>query len=280
MELRLQVFVFTALAMLAFAGNSILCRLAFRTTGIDAASFTAIRISAGAFALWLIMAGRASSGTGSWTSATALFVYAACFSFAYVNLPAATGALILFGAVQFTMLAYGLARGDRLAASQVAGIVLAACGLIALLLPGFSAPSFSGAAMMMAAGIAWGVYSLRGRAAGNPARETAGNFMRAVPFALVLAAFMFAQLVVDAAGAAYAIASGALTSAAGYVIWYTAVKHLKATTAASVQLSVPALAALGGIAFLNEPVTWRLAICCAAILGGVALATFGQKTSR
>lgn len=266
--------------MLAFAGNSILCRLAFRTTSIDAASFTAIRISAGAFVLWLIMAGRASSGTGSWTSATALFVYAACFSFAYVNLPAATGALILFGAVQFTMLAYGLARGDRLAASQVAGILLAACGLVALLLPGFSAPSFSGAALMTAAGIAWGVYSLLGRAAGDPARETAGNFMRAVPFALVLAAFMFAQLVVDAAGAAYAIASGALTSASGYVIWYAAVKHLKATTAASVQLVVPALAALGGIAFLNEPVTWRMAISCAAILGGVALAALGKKTSR
>ncbi|MEO7547316.1 MAG: DMT family transporter, partial [Ramlibacter sp.] len=154
------------------------------------------------------------------------------------------------------------------------------CGLVVLLLPGLAAPSLSGAALMMAAGIAWGIYSLRGKSAGDPARATAGNFMRAVPFAIVLAVLMFPHLVADTAGLGYALASGALTSAVGYVIWYAAVKHLKSTTASSVQLSVPALTALGGIAFLGEAMSWKLALICAAILGGVALAALGGKRAK
>jgi drug/metabolite transporter (DMT)-like permease len=280
MTSRPRIALLTVLAVLAFAGNSLLCRLALKTTSMDAASFTVIRLVSGAMTLWLIMKARKTSATGSWTSAAALFVYAGAFSFAYVNLPAATGALILFGSVQFTMLGYGVAKGDRLSALQITGMAMAACGLITLLLPGLAAPSLTGATLMTAAGVAWAVYSLRGRDAGDPARATAGNFIRAVPFAAALAAVMLPQHVVDIAGICYALASGAVTSATGYIIWYAAVKQLKATTAASVQLSVPALTALGGIAFLGEPLTWRLALLCLAILGGVALAVLAGKTAR
>jgi len=262
----------TVLAMLAFAGNSLLCRLALRSTPIDAASFTALRIASGALVLWLFISWRGVTATGNWPSAGALFVYAAAFSLAYVSLPAATGALLLFGSVQLTMLGTGLARGERLDARQSVGLAIAVAGLIALLLPGAAAPSLPSALLMLLAGIAWAVYSLRGKRAGDATRATAGNFLRATPLALLLAGLMFPQLIWDIRGAAYAVTSGAITSGMGYIIWYAAVKRLPATTAASVQLSVPAITALGGIVFLGEPLGWTLAACCAAILGGVALA--------
>lgn len=262
----------TVLAMLAFAGNSLLCRLALRSTPIDAASFTALRIASGALVLWLFISWRGVTATGNWPSAGALFVYAAAFSLAYVSLPAATGALLLFGSVQLTMLGTGLARGERLGARQSVGLAIAVAGLIALLLPGAAAPSLLSALLMLLAGIAWAVYSLRGKRAGDATRATAGNFLRATPLALLLAGLMFPQLIWDMRGAAYAVTSGAITSGMGYIIWYAAVKRLPATTAASVQLSVPAITALGGVVFLGEPLGWALAACCAAILGGVALA--------
>lgn len=262
----------TVLAMLAFAGNSLLCRLALRSTPIDAASFTALRIASGALVLWLFISWRGVTATGNWPSAGALFVYAAAFSLAYVSLPAATGALLLFGSVQLTMLGTGLARGERLDARQSVGLAIAVAGLIALLLPGAAAPSLPSALLMLLAGMAWAVYSLRGKRAGDATRATAGNFLRATPLALLLAGLMFPQLIWDMRGAAYAVTSGAITSGMGYIIWYAAVKRLPATTAASVQLSVPAITALGGVVFLGEPLGWALAACCAAILGGVALA--------
>ncbi|MDO8771953.1 MAG: DMT family transporter [Burkholderiaceae bacterium] len=262
----------TGLAMFAFAGNSLLCRLALRSTSIDATSFTAIRIASGALVLWLVMRRRGTTPTGSWASAVALLVYAAAFSLAYVSLPAATGALLLFGAVQLTMLGAGLLRGERHSARQSAGLALAIGGLIALFLPGATVPSLPLASLMLVAGVAWGVYSLRGKHAGDATQATAGNFLRATPLALLLVGMMFPQLVWDARGVAYAVASGALTSAMGYIVWYAVVKRLTATGAASAQLSVPAITALGGIAFLGEPLDWTLGLCCAAILGGVALA--------
>ena len=263
----------TLLAMLAFAGNSLLCRLALKSTGIDAASFTSIRIVAGALALWAIVRirdGKATSA-GSWASAFWLFAYAAGFSFAYVTLPASTGALLLFGAVQATMIGYGLRKGERLGPVQVAGVLLAFGGLAGLLLPGLSAPPALGAALMLFAGVAWGVYSLRGRAAGDPTRVTAGNFLRAVPFALLVSIATWPRATGDRAGVAYAVASGALASGVGYAIWYTALRGLKATVAATVQLSVPVIAAMGGVALLGEPLTLRLVACSAAVLGGVAI---------
>jgi drug/metabolite transporter (DMT)-like permease len=276
---RKQIALLTALAMIAFAGNSLLCRMALVHTGIDAASFTSIRLLAGALVLWLIVAVKRDriSAAGSWTSALALFAYAACFSFAYVSLSAATGALLLFGAVQTTMISFGLWQGERLQGRQLAGLMLAVGGLLGLLLPGLSAPPLAAAALMLVAGFAWGVYSLRAKGAADPTRITAGNFMRAVPFAAALSAGMFARHSIDAAGAILAIASGGLASGLGYAVWYTALRGLNATTAATVQLSVPVIAAFGGIAFLGEAITLRLLITSVAILGGIALITLAPR---
>lgn len=267
--------------MLAFAGNSVLCRVALAQTGIDPASFTSIRLASGAVVLWLVvrLTRRGQSGGGNWRSALALFGYAACFSFAYVSLTAATGALLLFGAVQATMIGHGLRAGERFTRWQVAGLVLALGGLVGLLLPGLAAPPLGGALLMMAAGVAWGVYSLRGKGAGDPTRVTAGNFLRAVPLALGLSLLMLAlgDTRVDAAGVWLAVLSGAGASAIGYAIWYTALPALKATSAATVQLSVPVLATLGGILWLGEAVSPRLVLASVAILGGIALVILEKK---
>lgn len=268
-----RIIALTTLAMVAFAANSLLCRQALKHTAIDPASFTAIRLVSGALMLWLVarLKQTAPAGKGNWPSAFALFVYAAGFSFAYVSLPAASGALLLFGAVQATMIGHAVWAGERLRVLQVVGVMLAFAGLVGLLLPGLSAPPLTGALLMIGAGIAWGVYSLRGKGAGDPTRVTAGNFMRAVPITLALSFIMFDFSSVDAAGFYYAIASGALASGLGYAIWYTALPSLKNTSAASVQLSVPVIAALGGIVFLGESMTLRLILASVAILGGIAL---------
>lgn len=268
-----RTIILTMLAMIAFAGNSLLCRVALKHTAIDAASFTAIRLISGAIMLWLVL--RISRGTqagaGSWPSALALFAYAAGFSFAYVSLPAATGALLLFGAVQATMIGHGIWAGERLLKPQLAGLVLALAGLVGLLLPGLTAPPVVGSLLMLGAGVAWGIYSLRGRGAGDPIGVTAGNFLRAVPVAVVLNVLMLDRASVDGAGILYAVASGALASGIGYAIWYTVLPALKAAKAATVQLSVPVIAALGGIVFLGESLTLRLVLSSVAILGGIAL---------
>ena len=268
-----RLALLTALALAAFAGNSLLCRAALAHGAIDAAGFTLLRLVSGAVVLWALVRWRADSraGRGSWRSALALFAYAAAFSFAYRQLTAATGALLLFGAVQATMSAHGLWRGERLRGLQLAGLVLACAGLVGLLLPGLSAPPLTGALLMLAAGVAWGVYSLRGRGAGDPLQVTTGNFLRAVPFAALLALLLSAQFAATPAGIGYAIASGALASGVGYAIWYTALPHLRATTAATVQLAVPVIAALGGVLLLGEAVTVRLLVASVAILGGIAL---------
>ena len=279
----LRIFWLTSLAMLAFAGNSLLCRLALKHTSIDAASFTAIRLVSGAVMLFLIVKLRHKTavGRGNWLSAFTLFAYAAGFSFAYVSLPAATGALLLFGAVQATMIGHGLWAGERLRGLQLLGLLLAFGGMVGLLLPGLSAPPLLGSVLMLGAGVAWGVYSLRGKGAGDPTGVTAGNFIRAAPMAVVLSLLLLSQPSVhaslDTAGFGYALASGALTSGIGYAIWYTALPALKATQAATVQLSVPVIAALGGIVFLGEALTLRLMLASIAILGGIALVIFERR---
>lgn len=218
-------------------------------------------------------------GSGNWPSAFALFAYAAGFSLAYVSLSAGTGALLLFGSVQATMIGYGLWRGERLSSAQWFGLLLAAGGIIGLLLPGLAAPPLLGAAFMIAAGIAWGVYSLRGRSGGDPTAVTAGNFIRTVPITLVLALAMLPRLHIDTSGTLYAIASGALASGVGYAIWYTALPQLRATIAATVQLSVPVIAALGGVLLLGEQFTLRLVFASIAILSGIALVILGKSGS-
>jgi drug/metabolite transporter (DMT)-like permease len=261
----------TLLAMVAFAGNSLLCRAALRHTAIDPASFTALRLLAGALATWGILAARGLRQGGSWGSALALFAYAAGFSFAYLTLPAGVGALLLFLAVQATMVAGGLRRGETLGRPQGAGLALAAAGLGILLLPGLSAPPLGGALLMLGAGAAWGLYSLRGMGSADPGAATAGNFLRAVPLGLLLVLANLPRLRLDLAGSLYAVLSGALASGVGYVLWYQALKGLRASAAASVQLSVPILASLAGVLALGEPFTLRLGLASAAILGGIAL---------
>jgi drug/metabolite transporter (DMT)-like permease len=268
-----RVAVLTTLAMLAFAGNSLLCRAALKETSIDAATFTTVRMLSGAATLWLIVRLRTGDRRleGNWGSAFWLVAYAVAFSFAYVTLAAATGALLLFGAVQATMIVAGLSRGERFAPLQWLGFTVAIAGLGALMLPGAAAPPALGAALMVGAGIAWGCYSLRGRGAGDATRITAGNFARAVPFAVAVSIAMLGRASVDGAGVALAAASGAIASGVGYAIWYSALPSLKATVAATVQLSVPVIAAAGGVLLLGEALTPRLAACSVAILGGIAL---------
>ena len=308
-----RVFILTVVTMTAFAGNSLLCRLALRQTSIDAASFTFTRIISGAIALWLIVEFRrrlmidrtasplverspnspatpkpregGSSVTrhsslpqaGNWPSALALFTYAAAFSFAYISLSAGTGALLLFGAVQATMIIWGLRQGEQLRARQWVGLAFALGGLVALLFPGLSAPPLGGSILMLGAGIAWGIYSLRGQASGDPISETAGNFLRAVPLAAVLSGAFLPWASLDRAGIGFAIISGAIASGVGYAIWYTALPGLRAASAATVQLSVPVLAAAGGILFLGESITLRLLFASVAVLGGIALVVIEKR---
>ena len=279
-----RVFILTVVTMTAFAGNSLLCRLALKQTSIDAASFTFTRIISGAIMLWLIVEFRrrlmrhsSLPQAGSWPSALALFAYAAAFSFAYISLSAGTGALLLFGAVQATMIIWGLRQGEQLRARQWIGLAFALGGLVALLFPGLSAPPLGGSILMLSAGIAWGIYSLRGQASGDPISETAGNFLRAVPLAAVLSVAFLHWASLDRAGFGFAVLSGAIASGVGYAIWYTALPGLRAASAATVQLSVPVLAAAGGILFLGESITLRLLFASVAVLGGIALVVIQKR---
>jgi len=275
-----RTLVFTALALMAFAGNSLLCRAALAHTQVDAASFATIRLLSGALMLSALVRIRGGSrlGRGNWLSALALFAYAAGFSFSYLQLTAAAGALLLFGAVQTTMIGYGLWSGERMRALQVLGLVLACGGLVGLMLPGLSAPPLEGALLMLGAGVAWGVYSLRGRGAGDPLQVTAGNFVRAAPMAALLSLALLDRASFDPAGARYAVLSGALASGVGYAVWYTVLPLLASTTAATLQLSVPVIAALGSVFFLGEALSLRLLISSVAIIGGVAFVVLvGQR---
>lgn len=278
-----RTLLLTVLAMLAFAANSLLCRLALQHPIIDPASFGSVRLASGALALGLIVRlqpGHGTAGRPDWLAAAMLFAYVGCFSFAYLTLSAGTGALILFGAVQVTMLGAGLRAGESFRPVAWAGLLLALGGLVYLVSPGLSAPPPVGAALMAAAGVAWGVYSLRGRGVPDPLLASARNFLYALPFALSLSLVMLAGAHATPAGAALAMASGALTSGIGYVIWYAALKGLSAMRAATVQLSVPPIAAFGGALLLGETITPRLALASAAILGGIALVLGGRAAGN
>lgn len=269
----MPLILLTGLTMMAFAGNSIFCRLALSTTDIDPASFTSIRLLSGALVLFVLVRMQGNNPRQGWSlvSALALFAYAAALSFSYAGLTTATGALILFGAVQATMIGYGLYRGERLIAMQWLGLMVALAGLVGLLSPGISAPPLQDALIMMASGVAWGVYSLRGKGAGDPTVMTAGNFMLASVMAVILSMALWSEQQMDARGMTYAMISGGVTSALGYAIWYRVLPWLKATYAATIQLSVPVITALGGLLFVAEPITWRFTLACIAVLGGIAL---------
>jgi drug/metabolite transporter (DMT)-like permease len=273
-----SVAAVTAMALVAFASNSILCRLALKGGTIDAASFTAIRLVSGAVLLAAIVASqRGTRIAGTWSGAAALFAYAILFSFAYLAMGAGAGALVLFGAVQVGMIGYGLFRGERIKPIGIAGVLLAIGGLVWLLGPGLDAPPALSAAMMAGAGFAWAAYSIIGKSAADPVADTAGNFVRAAPASLIALVPAFAGLHVSPAGAAYAVLSGAITSGLGYVAWYAALRSIDSTRAGVLQLSVPVIAAAGGIAFLGEPISLRLIGASLLTLGGVSLVLLDKR---
>jgi drug/metabolite transporter (DMT)-like permease/GNAT superfamily N-acetyltransferase len=280
----LETTALTALAMLAFATNSLLCRAALAGGHADALSFTTIRLAGGALALGLLARARESpptEGRPGWDSAVALFVYALAFSLAYLRVAAGAGALLMFAAVQLTMISAGLRAGERPRALEWAGLATAVAGLVVLTRPGLARPDPLGALLMLGAGVAWGMYSLRGRRSADPVAANAASFARATPLALgagVLSALIGAPHLAPT-GALLALASGALASGLGYVVWYAALRGLSATRAAIVQLSVPPLAAAGGVLGLGESFSSRLLVAGLLILGGIALAVVGHRRS-
>ena len=277
----MKPFLYTSFALLCFAFNSILCRLALNTNEIDAASFTAIRLVSGAVILSIIFAffGKKDAETkrGNWFSAFFLFAYAVCFSFAYTNLTTATGALILFGSVQTTMIIFALVKGERPRILEWIGLFLALVGLMYLVFPGLTAPPIFSSVLMSFAGISWGFYTLRGKGSTNPLADTNGNFVRAVPMILIILLIFFANIHLSNKGILFAILSGAIASGLGYSVWYAALKFHTATRAAILQLSVPIIAAIGGILFLSEEIAVRLLIATALILGGIGLKVKSEK---
>ena len=271
----MHTILLTSFALIAFAANSIICRMALGNSTIDPASFALFRLVSGAVVLWLIAkaspGGSSSKHPGSWWSAAMLFLYAAAFSFAYVSLKAGVGALILFGSVQVSMITVGLIKGERPPVFAWCGLIIALAGLVYLVFPGLEAPSFSGAALMALAGFAWGVYSLRGMGTTDPVAVTGGNFIRSVPMTLVVSLIMLSSLKLSMEGVLLAALSGGLTSGIGYVVWYAALRNLSATRAAMLQLLVPIIAAVAGVLLLSEPVTTRLVLAGILIIGGVGL---------
>ena len=279
---KIKIVSLTTITMIAFAANSVLCRIALKETEIDAASFTSIRLISGALMLWLItkFLSKPSTNNSDWISAFMLFAYAACFSLAYVNLTVATGALLLFGAIQVTMIGYSIYIGERLAGRRLLGLILALGGLIGMLLPGVSAPSVGSSILMVGSGIAWGIYSLRGQGIINPISVTAKNFMLSIFFAVILSLLLISRVQLDIQGVLYAIVSGGVASGLGYAVWYTILPYLKATNAATVQLSVPVIAAFGGLFILEEPLTIRFLLATIFILGGIALVILSKSEWR
>jgi len=273
----------TVIAMFAFAANSLLCRLALGDQQIDAASFATVRVVSGAITLSLFMlphwgGGRRRAGF-DWRAASMLFGYVIFFSFAYLSLSAGTGALLLFGSVQLTMIIAALRSGEPFNIWSWAGLLLAVAGLVYLVSPGITAPDPLGASLMIVAGLAWGLYSLVGRRAGNPLESTANNFILAAPMAIAVSILFIGDLHLSTRGLLLAVASGSVASGLGYVTWYAALKGLTSTRAATVQLSVPVIAAIGGVLMLAEPVTLRLVLASAATLGGIAMVLL-QRTKR
>jgi len=275
----IKTILFTSLALIAFAANSILARLALGEKAIDASSFTSIRLLSGAIVLWVIIKiskAEVKSKKGSWSAGLMLFIYALAFSFAYNFLDTGTGALILFGSVQITMLVLSILSGDRLSGSEWAGLVVSFSGFVYLVLPGVAVPSATGFILMVIAGISWGMYTIWGRSSVNPLMDTAYNFFRTIPLVFVLAVVAIKSGHVSNYGIVLAVLSGGLASGVGYTLWYIALGGLSVTQAAVFQLLVPVIAAFGGVIFVFEAVTLRLSIASTLILGGILLVVLGR----
>jgi drug/metabolite transporter (DMT)-like permease len=265
----------TILSLLAFAGNSVICRLALKDGLIDAYSFTTIRLISGALFLFFLVLlknrFRYNWGEGSWLGAFFLFAYAAFFSFSYISLDTGVGALILFGSVQISMISFSIFKGKKLVSLEYLGLITAFSGLAFLLLPGASSPPLFGFLLMVLSGIAWGGYTLIGKNSSNPLSDTANNFLRSIPFVLVFSVFMFKEINIETYGILLAVLSGTITSGLGYAIWYSALENLQISLAAIVQLLVPIIAALGGVVFSAEEVSLQLFVSSLLILGGIFL---------
>lgn len=269
----LHLFGLTAASLIAFAANSVLTRMALADPLLDAASFTTIRLLSGSAVLMLILAYRnrrgAAPAKGSWLSSLMLFIYALGFSYAYLMLETGTGALILFGMVQITMVTASLIKGQQLAKLEWLGISTAFAGFVYLVWPEVSTPSLTGVVLMSLAGIAWGVYTLRGRGSKSALADTAYNFTRTIPFLIVLVLFSINPFALSIQGVMLAVLSGAIASGLGYTLWYSVLAHLSATQAGVLQLLVPVIAALGGVIFVAEPISLRLTVSALLILGGI-----------
>jgi drug/metabolite transporter (DMT)-like permease len=277
----IKTIIFTGLALIAFAANSILSRLALRERAIDASSFTIIRLLSGTIVLLVMIRFKSnktnSSTNGSWYASLMLFLYAITFSFAYISLDTGTGALILFGSVQITMILLSLVSGNRLHLTEWAGVTIAFMGFVYLFLPAVTTPSAIGFLLMAAAGIAWGIYTLKGRGSRNPLMDTAYNFLRTIPLVIILAIVTMKKGQYSSEGILLAVLSGGIASGIGYTIWYSALGGLSATQAAVVQLLVPVIAALGGVLFVSEAITLRLTVSAIMILGGILMVALGRN---
>ncbi|MBK7707496.1 MAG: DMT family transporter [Acidobacteria bacterium] len=277
----MKAFAFTTVALLCFALNSVLCRMALRGGEIDATSFTVVRLVSGAAVLFLLAHafGRRDAGedNGNWVSALFLFGYAILFSFAYLGLTTATGALILFGSVQLTMIFWAIARGESPRRLEWVGLSVAFCGLVYLVLPGLESPPIASSILMAVAGAAWGFYTLRAKGVKNPLSTTAGNFARSLPFAAVAALPFLGNLKISFRAALIAAVSGAIASGIGYAVWYAALRFHTPVRAAVLQLAVPAIAAAGGILLLREEFSVRLLLASLLILGGIGIAILVRR---
>ena len=285
--LQLKTLLYTFIALIAFAGNSVLGRYALKGDAIDATSFTAIRLFSGAILLILLVAFKnrfkVNYSEGSWLSAFSLFLYALTFSYAYITLNTGVGALILFGTVQVTMVVMSIIKGKMLSKGEWIGLLIAFSGLTYLLLPSASAPSLYGFILMVISGIAWGFYTVAGKGARNPLVLTANNFLRTIPFVLITVLLLYMLnsegLYITNSGLILAITSGAITSGLGYAIWYQALNGLSITHAAILQLTVPIIAAFGGVLFLSETISLQLIISAILVLGGIFVSLIVKKGS-
>ena len=290
----MKTFCFTTLALLAFAGNSVLCRLALAEQSIDAVSFTVIRLVSGICVLWLLVRiignNHASNSTGTrlnntWLSALCLFIYAVAFSYAYIQLDTGTGALILFAAVQISMLTFALYSGESLSKFAISGFVLAISGFVYLVAPNLSTPSFGGFVLMAVSGLAWAAYTLLGKKSKNPIQDSYTNFVHTLPFICLISATVYfiapESIDISLTGLLLATTSGAVASGIGYAIWYAALNNLSAANAAVLQLLVPVLAAFSGVIFLNEVLTIEFILSATMVLGGILMVILNnQKTAK
>lgn len=274
------ICLYTSLALIAFAANSVLCRLALGNGSIDAASFTVIRLLSGAVVLCVILSFQRNNqdalSKGSWMASFTLFLYAITFSYAYLSVDTGTGALILFGSVQITMIILSIIGGTRLHITEWFGVVIAITGFIYFILPNVSTPSMNGFILMTISGISWGVYTLIGRRSKNPLTDTTYNFVRTIPFVVLLAVFTLDNMSYSNDGVILALLSGGITSGVGYTIWYIALNDLSSTQASVIQLSVPIIAAIGGVIFVSELITFRLIISAIIVLGGILMVVLGK----